>query len=350
MPLPESGQISLVNVATEFGDASPHSLTEFYSAGTGIPSSGAISLIQFYGLSSEFAFTKTVSSNTQEYSLNTDLTANGWDGSSPVNVSITINSGIYVWSDDTAIAGFTIGTLPAGSTVSIINNGYIIGKGGRGAPITSTNGGDAIKIEYDVSITNNSYIAGGGGGGGGGGFTDGTFTPSVGGGGGTGGGQGGYDTTRTTLVGGAGGAIGLSGSNGQVDSAAGDGTGGGGGRILTGTGGAGQTAYNGTNPGTFAASGLGGGTGGSGAAACWGGPGQPKASTGGSGGNGSSVGGVGTGTGPYFAGGGGGGWGASGGLGDNIVSSNPGSGGKAVNLNGKSVTWLATGTRYGAIS
>lgn len=52
MPLQESGQISLVNVATEFGDASPHSLTEFYSAGTGIPSSGAISLTQFYGLSS----------------------------------------------------------------------------------------------------------------------------------------------------------------------------------------------------------------------------------------------------------------------------------------------------------
>lgn len=347
MPLQEFGQISLVNVATEFGDASPHSLTEFYSAGTGIPSSGAISLTQFYGLSSEFAFTKTVSSNTQEYSLNTDLTANGWDGSSPVNVSITINSGIYVWSDDTAIAGFTIGTLPTGSIVSIINNGYIIGKGGRGGPTTSINGGDAIKIEYDVSITNNSYIAGGGGGGGAGGLTDGTFTPSAGGGGGTGGGQGGYDTARTTLVGGAGGAIGQSGSNGQFDSSNADATGGGGGRILTGTGGAGQTAYNGTAPGTFAASGLGGGTGGSGGAACWGAV-FPKAATGGSGGNGSSVGNVGSGTGPYIAGGGGGGWGASGGA--EAAGGAGGSGGKAVNLNGKSVTWLATGTRYGAIS
>lgn len=52
MALQTSGPISLKNIADEFGDTAPHSLTEFYSAGTGIPSSGAISLTQFYGLSS----------------------------------------------------------------------------------------------------------------------------------------------------------------------------------------------------------------------------------------------------------------------------------------------------------
>lgn len=52
MALPESGAISLNDVATEFGGTTPHSLSEYYGVDTGVPSSGTISLSDFYGTSS----------------------------------------------------------------------------------------------------------------------------------------------------------------------------------------------------------------------------------------------------------------------------------------------------------
>jgi len=48
MALQSSGPISLNDIATEFGGSTPHSLSEYYGAG-GTPSSGAISLADFYG-------------------------------------------------------------------------------------------------------------------------------------------------------------------------------------------------------------------------------------------------------------------------------------------------------------
>jgi hypothetical protein len=53
----------------------------------------------------------------------------------------------------------------------------------------------------------------------------------------------------------------------------------------------------------------------------------------------------------YSSGGGGGGWGASGGNSPIATAASIGAvGGKAVNLNGFTVTWLTNGNRYGAIS
>ena len=52
MPLQTSGQISLGNIATEFGGAAPHQLSEYYGAAGGIPASGAISIGNFYGAAS----------------------------------------------------------------------------------------------------------------------------------------------------------------------------------------------------------------------------------------------------------------------------------------------------------
>jgi len=51
MTLQSSGAISLANIASEFGGSTPHSLSEYYSAASGIPSSGTISISQFYGKS-----------------------------------------------------------------------------------------------------------------------------------------------------------------------------------------------------------------------------------------------------------------------------------------------------------
>lgn len=52
MALPGSGQISMSQIAAEFGGTAPHSLSEYYSAAPGVPASGAIKFSDFYGKSS----------------------------------------------------------------------------------------------------------------------------------------------------------------------------------------------------------------------------------------------------------------------------------------------------------
>ena len=312
MTLPQNGlPISLKQIADEFGDAAPHSLSEFYGQG-GVTSSGIIDFDDFYGKSRAFIFNKTISSNTQEYNLRTDLLANGWDGVLSVDAQITVNSGVYVWSNSTSTAAFTTGSLVADSVISIINNGYIMGKGGNGGSGTGiysassgSSAGPAMNINYPVSITNNSYIGGGGGAGG------------------ASGGSGAWMTNSSRPAGGSGGAPGAKGSNGAQYA------GGGGGRIMPGVR---TTAYS-----------QGGGAGGAGARDFG------SSSSYGYGGAGGEAGGseVNDGSLPRNSGGGGG-WGSSGGTGYPGVGG--GAGGKCINLNGNTVTWVATGTRYGAIS
>ena len=51
MTLPSSGPISMLQIATEFGGTAPHSLSEYYGVAPGVPTSGAISMANFYGKS-----------------------------------------------------------------------------------------------------------------------------------------------------------------------------------------------------------------------------------------------------------------------------------------------------------
>ena len=51
MGLQSSGSISLSNIAGEFGGSTPHSLSEYHDAASGIPASGQISFSNFYGAS-----------------------------------------------------------------------------------------------------------------------------------------------------------------------------------------------------------------------------------------------------------------------------------------------------------
>jgi hypothetical protein len=302
----------------------------------------------------KFTFNKTISANTENYDLKEDAMASGWDGTSILIANVTISSNVYVWSSNVDVPGFDARGIPSESTISIVNDGYIIGKGGVGAGTTFGEsspvgfGGNAMAISSNVTITNNGYIAGGGGGGG-------SVTGS-GGGGGAGGGTGGGAGGNNNL----GGALGQEGTN-----SAGGSTGGGGGRILPGIGGA-NASVTGVTTGN-AAPGGGGGSGGGGGVSL----GISPASSGKY---------------SYFSSGagGGGGWGASGGVGyfgtisninptsitarsgkggnaniagaggsvtgASVFSNSGGAGGYAVALNGYSVTWAATGTRYGAIS
>jgi len=268
------------------------------------------------------AISHTFSSNTANATLNLSSISGYVSGKS--DITVTINSGVYLYSTSTGGYGLNISGATTGDTLTIVNNGFILGQGGTGGTSTAGNsGGPALNLGFGMSActinnTNASaYIAGGGGGGGGA-----SSGSASGGGGGSGGGVGGAGGG----TGGAGGGVGASGSNGTVYS------GGGGGRILPGSGGAGGSATKGN--GDF---GRGGGSGGGGG--CYSSTGN---SSGGAGGSGNSAGST-------SSTGGGGGWGASGGTGN---GGSGGSGGKAVNLNGKTLTWTSGNTTrvYGAVS
>lgn len=316
-----------------------------------------ISLSDGYNLSSTSKFT---ASNTNTVNIYDAAVAGGWNKSSAVEY--TIPAGVYIWSDSTSTAALsTGGPFPGGLT--IINKGYIMGKGGTGAGSpggsaynNATAGGPAIQLSTNVTIDNRAGYIGGGGGGAGGlryyyDSNSNQFTP---GGGGAGGGPGGAGTyTSTVVAGGAGGAIGLAGADGARTQYTAAGAGGGG-RIMPGVGGAGANA-NTSNPNVGDCfQGYGGGAGGGGAATTW-----KMYGRGGAGGSGGAPGGIGVitdaGGGVAFrTGGGGGGWGASGGAGswggDTVVGGYTidhskelitagAAGGKAINTNLKTVTW-----------
>lgn len=301
MALQSSGAISLNDIHVEAGGSSgtQASINDSDIRGLIDKSSGAtMSFNEWYGSGT---FRHTISSNTQELSLTSTYFTNlGWSGIA--EIELTIASGIYIWSNSTSTAGLTISSSLSNKSLTIINNGYIIGKGGNGGAIASagSSGGPAISNSASgVSITNASgaYIAGGGGGGGG--RTQ-TGTNSAGGGGGAGGGSGSA---------GLGGSVSFdAGANGRA-------------------GGYGGGYYNGT---TYAAQGGG-----------WDLPGTGGSSTGlSSGGSGGNAGQDSTGS---NISGGGGGWGASGGAGS---SHSGGSGGAAIS--GTSITVTNNGTIYGS--
>ena len=197
MAIQSSGLITLQDIEDEFGGTGSISLSEYYRNGvyvtsnnTSVPTSGAISLSNFYGATNQFSF--NITSNTQNANLNTLALSAGWDGSAPLIA--TVNSGVYLWSDDTSVAGLIINVA-----CTVINYGNIIGKGGNGGSYrcaSGSSGGKAINVTASgTTIINNSgaFIAGGGGGGaqrgnssgtGGGGAGSGTTAGRAGGGGG----------------------------------------------------------------------------------------------------------------------------------------------------------------------
>ena len=307
MALPSSGAISLNQVNVELGNSATAQIDMGSAAVRNLfgVASGAISMSDGYGKSSQFAF--TISTNQTNANLATLATNAGWDGSS--KLVATIASGIYISSNSTGTPALTIsGSFPAG--VDLINGGYIVGMGGAGgsggsipyndwniqhtAGYAGSAGGGALSVSSAVTITNNGTIAGGGGGGGGGGSMAYINGKSAVGSSGSGGG-GGRSSNAANSAGGPAGSVnwvqaGNAGSAGTVSAA-----GGGGARV--------------TINGYYAG-----------------------------------------------AGGSGGGWGASGSTGEtsydpegNKGGGSGGGAGYAVSGN-SNVTWSATGTRLGGIS
>jgi len=260
---------------------------------------------------------------------------------------ITVNPGVYLYGANVTGYGLVINGngIAAGDTVRLINQGYIMGFGGDGgtgasysSQIAGTKGNDgrtALDVYCNITIDNTyagAYIGGGGGGGGGGGCSPSGSkfaTSGGGGGGGAGGGRGGgWSGGNDGGAGGGPGQIGAQGVGGEISPgngavADGGGAGGGGGNFI-GSGGGGGRQF----PGS-------GGT---------------NAVSGGSANNSGT-----TPTDYSSAGGSGGGWGAAGGnggTGGGAIPGAGGAGGKAVNLNGYTVTWVSGDTSriYGAVS
>jgi hypothetical protein len=302
------------------------------------------------------AVSYTYSASTANAALNITTLAGYVAGIT--DVTITVDTGIYIYSTSISTPALTLTGGSTGDTITLVNKGYIMGMGGKGggstaaaAGVLAQTGGTALSLGFNTTVNNtnaSAYIGGGGGGGGAGNAMSGAVTQrGVAGGGGAGGGAGGDNVwfsgccgTTEYKSGGAGGGIGASGANGGIYTLNGFNEsvgGGGGGRVFPGTGGAGGYY-------TYAAS---GGTAGGGGAS--------SNQVGGSGGSGSSAGGSQGGT---YGAGGGGGWGASGGTGwtggggSGSTYAASGAGGKAVALNGKTVTWVSGNTTrvYGAVS
>lgn len=121
-------------------------------------------------------------------------------------VNVTISNGVIIGSTSTGLPALTTGTgWPAGVTITLTNNGQVLGRGGAGGngglvdatdpkqPIlldgsNGGSGGNAMEFNYDLDLINNGTIGAGGGGGGGG--TGAALLGSAIGGGGGGGGQG----------------------------------------------------------------------------------------------------------------------------------------------------------------
>ena len=169
MPLPSSGAISFNNINVELGLTATAQISLNDSAVRTLfgVSSGAIAMNVGYGKSN--AFSATISSNQTNLNLRTWALANGWDGSTAA--TITIGSGVWIYSTSTGTPALTTGSFPGGLT--IINNGFIAGMGGAAGdmslPATGFAGGNAISLGSNVTINNtnaSAYIGGGGGGGG----------------------------------------------------------------------------------------------------------------------------------------------------------------------------------------
>ena len=150
MAVKSSGALSFAtDIVGEFSDSTPHSLSEFYkgggkvpnAAGNGnVPTSGAISMGNFYGAVNRIAISLTISSNTNNYNIYSQRGATYVAGVS--DVTLTINSGRTVGSTSTGTHALDTGTgWISGDTITIVNNGTIKGRGGNGGrPIKNASG------------------------------------------------------------------------------------------------------------------------------------------------------------------------------------------------------------------
>jgi len=111
MPLPSSGQVSLSDIAAEFGGVVPHSMSEYLGAAAGVPASGRLRIRDFYG-----------KADNKLASLFKPGDFGDWwaTGYSPASAAGTGLNGNLVWN---ANAEQTSGTAPYIVGYGSLNNG-----------------------------------------------------------------------------------------------------------------------------------------------------------------------------------------------------------------------------------
>ena len=111
MALQTSGPISLLDVQNEFGGSNPISISEYYGAASGVPTSGAISLSNFYGKSAYTPMTLTYTGGVGEAFGNCKTVS----ATATVNVSGGVGNFTYTW---TRTSGLTTPTSRSVTTAS----------------------------------------------------------------------------------------------------------------------------------------------------------------------------------------------------------------------------------------
>jgi hypothetical protein len=188
MALPASGAISLSDFNTELGitAGTTISMNDADVRGfLGLASGAEASFSDYYGASSVVDIALTLSGNTNNYNIFSNKGGTYVAGKS--NITLTVNSGVTVGSTSTGTYALDTGTgWASGDTITIVNNGTVVGKGGNGgngatarynsisyngtqeaASTAGGAGGHAFRAQFAATITNNGTFAGGGGGGGG---------------------------------------------------------------------------------------------------------------------------------------------------------------------------------------
>ena len=155
MTLQSSGAISLSNIAGEFGGSTPHSLSEYYRGGglvpnitpnNSIPTSGQISMSQFYGSTATLPIDNNISFTVQTYSVGSGknvFTVYGAN-SSMSDGSVVTNNGTSLTVGNVEISSFGLtgitfdfgGGSNSGSAYTAYNTGAIRGviRGGVNRP------------------------------------------------------------------------------------------------------------------------------------------------------------------------------------------------------------------------
>lgn len=208
----------LKSIQTEFGGDTTDggiSLSEYYKGGTYVPigqlpSSYSIGIVpvepnyywsdpvnpppepfydtisigNFLGMEKMLVVDITISQNLLSgFNLHSYITTNypNWTSAVKIKATVTINAGVYVIGENTNndTYGFDATfNFATGSTLKIINNGVISGRGGNGgtggrypniSPTAGGVGGKGLNVSgIETTIQNQGMIAGGGGGGAGG--------------------------------------------------------------------------------------------------------------------------------------------------------------------------------------
>jgi hypothetical protein len=190
MTIKTSGPLSITEINAEFSlgnNLNVYRGVKWYkeSGVSGNFSTGAISMFDFYGTTPKFSGIINISANTSDYSLYNALVGIGWNTTTAVNVVVTVNAGVVIYSSSVTGYAFDVTGLPAGSYVKLVNNGWIVGRGGKGiGRANSTDngvpygfgldyfppfaiGGTGLRASVPLYLDNTNGVIGGGGGAGG---------------------------------------------------------------------------------------------------------------------------------------------------------------------------------------